>query len=94
MLTDVQYHGCRIVWDARREPGAFFWTGKAAVVLPADALGVKRIHRITGSNHWLCEEDARDELIHAAREWIDDTASGHDDSRSSEWNTSGRPADL
>ncbi|HEX9143882.1 MAG TPA: hypothetical protein VGA09_06385 [Candidatus Binatia bacterium] len=51
-----------------------FWTGKAAVVLPENASGVKEIHRITGSDYFLSEEDARDHLIGAAKDWIDNEA--------------------
>lgn len=93
MLTDVHYRGYRIVWDARRQPDTVFWTGKAAVVLPADALGVKKIHRITGGEHFLNEEDARDYLINEAKEWIDDVASDNMES----WSSDGlgcRRADL
>ena len=77
MLPDIQYRGHRIVWDTRRQPDAVFWTGKAAVVLPADSLGVKRIHPITGDDYFLSEEDARDQLINKAKEWIDDSAAGN-----------------
>jgi hypothetical protein len=77
MLTDVHYRGYRIVWDTRRQPGTVFWTGKAAVVLPADSLGVKKIHRITGDDYFLSEEDARDQLINEAKEWINDIAAGN-----------------
>ncbi|MGE5304079.1 MAG: hypothetical protein ACM3TN_12260 [Alphaproteobacteria bacterium] len=80
MLTDVHYRGYRIVWDTRRRPNTVFWTGKAAVVLPADVMGVKRIHRITGDHYFLSEEDARDQLINEAKEWIDDIAAGNRDS--------------
>jgi hypothetical protein len=82
MLTDIHYRGYRIVWDARQLAGTLFWTGKAAVVLPANASGVKGIHRITGSDYFLSEEDARDHLISAAKEWIENM-SDHD-SRSSQ----------
>lgn len=93
MLTDVHYRGCRVVWDTRRQPGTFFWTGKAAVVLPADALGVKKIHRITGSDRWLSEEDARDQLINEAKEWIDDIVICNRESWSSQ-GIGSRRADL
>ena len=79
MLPDVYYRGYRIVWDTRRSAGTVFWTGKAAVVLPADAQGVKRIHRITGNHYFLSEEDARDQLINEAKEWIDHTTAGNRD---------------
>jgi hypothetical protein len=72
--TEIHYRGCRIVWDARPAPDMLFWTGKAAVVLPENVSGVKEIHRITGSDYFLSEEDARDHLIGAAKDWIDNEA--------------------
>jgi hypothetical protein len=75
MLTEMHYRGCRIVWDARRAPGTLFWTGKAAVVPWEDASGVKHIHRITGRDYFLSEEDARDYLLSAARQWIENLES-------------------
>ena len=71
MLTEIHYRGCRIVWDARQAPGTFLWTGKAAVVLPEDASGVRGIHRIDGSDYFLSEDDAADHLVSAAKEWIE-----------------------
>lgn len=93
MLTDVHYLGYRIVWDTRRQPGTFFWTGKAAVVSPANALGVKKIHRINVSDHCLGEEEARDQLINEAKEWIDDNAISNSDLWSSQGSEC-RRADL
>lgn len=69
--TDIEYRGNRIVWDARQLPGTPFWTGRAAVVLPPDAIGVKRIHRIPDSDSFASEQDVRDHLIGAAKDWID-----------------------
>jgi hypothetical protein len=69
--TDIEYRGNRIVWDARQLPGTPFWTGRAAVVLPPDALGVKRIHRISTGDRFATEQDVRDHLIGAAKDWID-----------------------
>ena len=69
--TDIEYRGNRIVWDARQLPGTPFWTGRAAVVLPPDAIGVKRIHRIPDSDPFASEQDVRDHLISAAKDWID-----------------------
>jgi hypothetical protein len=71
MLTEIHYRGYRIVWDARQTPGTLFWTGKAAVVPPEDVSGVKCVHRITGSDYFLSEDDARDHLVSAAKEWIE-----------------------
>jgi hypothetical protein len=71
--ADVEYRGNRIVWDARQLPGTSFWTGRAAVVLPADFTGVKRIYRIPDSNAFESEEAVRDHLIGAAKDWIDHT---------------------
>lgn len=72
MLSEIHYRGCRIVWDARQTPGTLFWTGKAAVVPPEDASGVKHIHKIIASDYFLSEDDARDHLVSAAKEWIED----------------------
>jgi hypothetical protein len=69
--NEVHYRGYRIVWDARRVPGMLFWTGKVAVVLPIDAANIERVHRVHSSDYFLSEEDARDHLIGAARQWID-----------------------
>jgi len=69
--TDIEYRGNRIVWDARPLPGTPFWTGRAAVVLPPNAVGVKRIHRIPDSDPFASEQDVRDHLIGAAKDWID-----------------------
>ena len=69
--TDIEYRGNRIVWDARQLPGTPFWTGRAAVVLPPDAIGVKRIHRIPDSDPFASEQAVRDHLIGAAKDWID-----------------------
>ena len=77
MLSEIQYRGCRIVWDTRQTPGTLLWTGKAAVVPPEDASGVKHIHKIIGSDDFLSEDDARDHLVSAAKEWIEDIDS-HD----------------
>ncbi len=69
--TDIEYRGNRIVWDTRQLPGTPFWTGRAAVVLPPDAIGVKRIYRIPDSDPCTSEQDVRDHLIGAAKDWID-----------------------
>ena len=71
MLSEIHYRGYRIVWEAWRTPEKLFWTGKAAVVPPEDASGVRHIHRIPGSDYFLNEDDARDHLVSAAKEWIE-----------------------
>ncbi len=69
--ADVEYRGNRIVWDARPVPGTSFWTGRAAVVLPADFTGVKKIYRIPDSDPYESEQAVRDHLIGTAKDWID-----------------------
>lgn len=71
MLAEIKYRGYRIVWEAWQTPEKLFWTGKAAVVPPEDISGVKHIHRITGSDYFLNQDDARDHLVSAAKEWIE-----------------------
>ena len=68
--ADIEYRGNRIVWDAQQLPGTPFWTGRAAIVLPPDAIGIKRIHRISASDRFASEQDVRAHLIGAAKDWI------------------------
>ena len=77
MLPDVYYRGYRIVWDTRQPSGIVFWTGKAAVVMPADASGVKKIQRVGGSGYFLSEAEARDHLLSEAKQWIDNEIDGY-----------------
>ena len=77
MLPDVYYRGYRIVWDTRQPSGIVFWTGKAAVVMPADASGVKRIQRVGGSGYFSSETEARDHLLSEAKQWIDNEIDGY-----------------
>jgi hypothetical protein len=72
MLSEILYRGHRIVWDVRRKPGTLFWTGKAALVPPQDLSGVKHIHRITGNDCFLSEEEARDHLVSTARQRVEE----------------------
>ena len=78
MLPDVYYRDYRIVWDTRQPSGILFWTGKAAVVMPTDAAGVEKIHRIGGSDYFLSETEARDHLLSEAKHWIDNEIDGYD----------------
>ena len=78
MLPDVYHRGYRIVWDTRQPSGTAFWTGKAAVVMPPDASGVKRIQRVGGSGYFLSESEVLDHLLSEARRWIDDEIAGYD----------------
>jgi hypothetical protein len=68
---EIHYRGYRIVWDARRAPDMLFWIGKVAVVVPSDMSDGQRVHRIHQSDYFLSQEDARDHLIGAAKNWID-----------------------
>jgi hypothetical protein len=78
MLPDVYYRGYRIVWDTRQPSGIAFWTGKAAVVMPPDACGVKRIQRVGGNGYFLSESEVRDHLLSEAKQWIDNEIDGYD----------------
>lgn len=69
--ADVEYRGHRIVWDTRRVEGTSFWTGRAAIVAPADLSGVKSVHKIRINKHFASEKQVRDHLIDAARNQID-----------------------
>jgi hypothetical protein len=69
--ADVEYRGYRIVWDARQIEGTSFWTGRAAIVSPADVSGVKSVYKISVNAYFASEEEARDHFIGAAKDRID-----------------------
>jgi hypothetical protein len=68
---DVLYRGYRIVWDTRQLSETGFWTGKVAVVLPADGSGVRHVRKIGEGIYAATEEAARTCFIGMAKEWID-----------------------
>jgi hypothetical protein len=68
--VETRHRGCRIVWDTRRTESTIFWTGKVAVVLPENT-NMTRVHKVYQSDCFLSEADARDHLIGAAKQWID-----------------------
>jgi hypothetical protein len=71
MPADVEYRGHRIVWDARQIEGTAFWTGRAAIVSPADISGIKSVYKIRVSAYFATEREVRDHLIAVARDRID-----------------------
>jgi hypothetical protein len=71
MPGDVEYRGHRIVWDARRVEGTSFWTGRAAVVSPANISGVKSVYKIKVNAYFATEKEVRDHFVGAAKERID-----------------------
>jgi hypothetical protein len=71
MTPDVAYRGYRIVSEIEEIPGTGFWKGKAAVVEPADASGVERVHPITATAYFRTEKAASDFIVAEAKKWID-----------------------
>jgi hypothetical protein len=69
--ADIEYRGHRIVWDARRVEGTSFWTGRAAIVAPADVSGIKNVYKIRMDETFLSEDEIRDHLIAEAKNQID-----------------------
>jgi hypothetical protein len=69
--ADVEYRGHRIVWDARHVEGTSFWTGRAAVVSPADISGVKSVYKIRVNAYFATEREVRDHLVAVAKDRID-----------------------
>jgi hypothetical protein len=69
--ADVEYHGHRIVWDTRRVEGTSLWTGRAAIVAPADLSGIKGVQKIKVNRNFSSEKEVRDYLIAAAKNQID-----------------------
>ncbi len=74
MAPDVIYRDYRIVLDVKQEPGTGFWEAKAAVVEPADASGVEKVHPMEAIGYFLIEKAATefiDRIIVEAKKWID-----------------------
>jgi hypothetical protein len=71
MPADVEYRGHRIVWDARQVEGTAFWTGRAAIVSPADISGIKSVYKIRVNAYFVTEREVRDHLIGMAKDRID-----------------------
>lgn len=64
----------RIVSDVQQEPGTGFWKARAAVVKPADASGVERVHPMGAIAYFRTEKAATDfiiTIIAEAKKWID-----------------------
>lgn len=83
MSDDLTLFGYRIVCDTREVPGTPIWLGKAAVVQPADCLGVERVHRILGDACFTSEKAVSDYLIAEAKKWIDNQLETRSGMRSS-----------
>jgi len=71
MSDDFTLCGYRIVCDVREVPGTRIWTGKAAVVQPADASAIERIHPLFADACFTTEKAASDYLIAQAKKWIE-----------------------
>ena len=71
MPADVQYRGHRIVWDARQVDGTPFWTGRAAIVSPADIAGVKSVYKIRVNDYFTTEREVGHHLVAVAKDRID-----------------------
>ncbi len=72
MVPDIFYRGYRIVSDAKEEPAGGFWRAKAAVVEPADASGVERVHPIGTIGWFRTEQEAIDFFVAEAKKWVDE----------------------
>ncbi len=70
-MHDVFYRGYRIVSAVEETPGTGFWKGKAAVVEPADASGLERVHRVVAITYFRTEKTASDFLVAEAKKWVD-----------------------
>jgi hypothetical protein len=68
---DIHHRGCRIVWDARPATGTNTWTARVAVVVPARSEQSARVYRLGEHGGFSGEDEARDHVIGAAKNWID-----------------------
>ncbi len=71
MPPDVFYRGYRIVSDIQEEPGIGDCKVKAAVVMPADASGIERVHPLVRGVYVRSEKEASDFVLAEAKKWID-----------------------
>lgn len=71
MSDDLRYRGYRIVSDVRKVAEPPLWTGKAAVVQPADNNGIERVYPVFAPRCFVSEESASDYLITEAKKWVD-----------------------
>jgi hypothetical protein len=71
MSDDFTFCGYRIVYDVREVPGTRIWTGKAAVVQPADENGIERVHPITAAACFISEKAVSNFLVAEAKRWVD-----------------------
>jgi hypothetical protein len=63
------YRAHMIVWWAEQIPGTNFWKGKAAI---SEGYGKLKPDRLEGPDgRFGTEEEARDYIFRAAKEWID-----------------------
>jgi hypothetical protein len=75
-----EYHGYIIHWDTVETPNTGGWTARAAIVSPAEPVDLSAIP-VTGKlDRFATEEEARDHVIRAAREWIDGVLNRPDNS--------------
>ncbi len=74
MVPDVFFRGYRIARDIDHDYRTGFWKSKAAVVEPADALGVEKVHTIAVTGYFGTQKaalDFLDDIITEAQQWID-----------------------
>ena len=62
------YRAHLIVWWAEKIPGTNFWKGNAAI---AEGYGKLNPNRLEGPDGFETEKVARDYILQAAKEWID-----------------------
>ena len=69
-----EYGGYTIHWDTSASPDATLWRARAGVVSP-DRSGLPTIHSIT-ADRFKSEAEARDYVLRAAQEWVDNRLRG------------------
>jgi hypothetical protein len=68
-VTRESYRAHLIVWWAEKIPGTNFWKGEAAFSEVYGKFELNRLERSDG--RFETEEEARDYIFQAAKEWID-----------------------
>jgi hypothetical protein len=67
-----EYRGYTIHLDIAEVPHMGFWNGTVEIVFPVDGSSTTSVHSIAGiPDRFLTEDEARDYLCRAAKDWID-----------------------
>jgi hypothetical protein len=74
--SEEEYRGYSIKWDVIYKAATSLFAAQAAIVSHPDSSGIPSIHPVAGRDDFTAEDEARDYVIGAAKQWIDDAQRG------------------